>query len=71
MAHSKTEEQVPEPLRKEIFQALVEAQEQMEAQEQKVDVVRSRKLVAERFSINDNQVRQIEREGIEKQWPPL
>ena len=71
MAQSKAEEHLPEARRKEIFQALVEAQEQMEAQDRKVDVVKSRKLVADRFGVSDSQVRQIEREGLDQQWPPL
>lgn len=67
MAHSKAEENLPEPRRKEIFQALVEAQDQ----NPEMSVAQSRKLIADRFGVNDGQIRQIEREGIEHQWPPL
>jgi hypothetical protein len=49
----------------EIFLALVEAQDQ------EMSVARSRKYIAERFSITESQVRQIENEGLERQWPPL
>lgn len=54
-----------EPRRKEIFLALVEAQDH------EVGVAQSRKLIAERFQISESQVRDIEREGIDQQWPPL
>ena len=59
------DEQLPEDRRKEIFLALVDAQDQ------ELDVPRSRKLIAERFGISERQVRQIESEGLEQQWPPL
>lgn len=51
--------------RKQIFLALVDAQDQAQS------VVQSRKLISERFDISDRQLRQIEDEGIEKEWPPL
>jgi hypothetical protein len=54
-----------EERRKEIFFALVDAQDH------EMDVAQSRKLVVERFGVSENQVRQIEREGMENQWPPL
>jgi hypothetical protein len=58
-------QQLPEPRRKEIFLALVDAQDQ----EMPVEV--SRKVVAERFGVSEEQVRQIEREGLDNDWPPL
>ena len=64
-----TQEQGDEPLseerRKEIFLALVDAQDH------DLDVPQSRQLVVQRFGVSDSQVRQIEREGMENQWPPL
>jgi hypothetical protein len=51
--------------RKEIFLALVDAQDQ------NTEVVQSRRLMVERFGISESQVREIEREGLERQWPPL
>jgi hypothetical protein len=51
--------------RKEIFFALVEAQDQA------MSVVQSRKLVGERFDLNERQMRQIEEEGLDQEWPPL
>ena len=56
---------LPEARRKEIFLALVEAQDQ----EMPVDV--SRRAVSERFGVSEGQVRQIEREGLDNGWPPL
>jgi len=51
--------------RKEIFLAIVEAQDQ------EMDVARSRKLAVDRFGVSESQVRRIEREGMDRQWPPL
>jgi hypothetical protein len=58
-------EQISEDRRKEIFAALVEAQDG------KVDVARSRQLIAFRFGLNETQIEQIEKQGIESNWPPL
>jgi hypothetical protein len=63
MAQSATN--LPEEKRKEIFLALVEAQDG------EMGVAQSRKLMSERYGISDAQLRQIEREGLDKQWPPL
>jgi hypothetical protein len=49
-----------ETIRREIFLALVDAQDQA------VPVPQSRQLVAERFG-----VREIERQGRANHWPPL
>jgi hypothetical protein len=54
-----------EERRKEIFAALVEAQDK------EMGVPQSRKLIAERFGLNEAAIRQIEREGVDEQWPPL
>jgi hypothetical protein len=58
-------EPLSEPGRKKIFLALVVAQDQ------NVDVAQSRRLMMERFQITESEVRQIEREGMDNQWPPL
>ena len=58
-------DQLAEDRRKEIFLAIVEAQDQ------EMNVAQSRKLVIDRFGVNESQVRLIEREGMEQQWPPL
>jgi len=65
MTPNLNDEQLTEDRRKEIFLALVEAQDQA------MDVAQSRKLVAERFGIGESQVRLIEREGMDNDWPPL
>jgi hypothetical protein len=58
-------DEVSEPLRKEIFLALVEAQDQ------EMPVAESRTAIAERFGITQSQVLLIERQGIDNGWPPL
>jgi hypothetical protein len=60
-----TPEQLTEDRRKEVFAALVEAQDQA------MSVAQSRKVVAERFHLSEADLRQIEREGMDQQWPPL
>jgi hypothetical protein len=65
MTDNHAEHPLPQDRRKEIFQALVDAQDH------EMSVAQSRSLIAERFGVSENQVRQIEREGIEAQWPPL
>jgi membrane carboxypeptidase/penicillin-binding protein len=67
MTQRKTEEALPETRRKEIFSALVDYQEQMA----ELNVAQSRKVIAEKFGISDSQLKKIEREGIDEQWPPL
>jgi hypothetical protein len=65
MAQGNGVDALPEDRRKEIFLALVEAQDREEG------VTQSRRSVAERFGVSEDQVRQIEREGLDRQWPPL
>ena len=52
--------------RREIFQDLVQTQDSMPLQ-----VKQSYDLVTERHEISKAQLKQIENEGLEKQWPPL
>jgi len=59
------EKRLLEDQRKQIFEALVGAQDQG------MTVPRSIKLVAERFGVTEGQVRQIEQEGLTNDWPPL
>lgn len=54
-----------EARRKEIFEALVEAQDQ------EMTVEQSRQAVSARFGVSEGQLRLIEREGIDNNWPPL
>jgi hypothetical protein len=51
--------------RKEIFQTLVEAQDN------KMTVPQSLKATANRFGLSEQQVRRVEQEGLDGQWPPL
>jgi len=51
--------------RKEIFHALVTTQDVVS------NVPRSRQIVTEKFEITEAQLRAIEDEGIDKEWPPL
>ena len=52
--------------KKEIFNALVVMQDQGD-----VSVADSKKRIMEQFHVTENQLRQIQEEGIEKEWPPL
>jgi hypothetical protein len=54
-----------EPIRKEIFSALVETQDQ------EMPVAESRRQIARRFGITDDELREIEREGLDNDWPPF
>ena len=65
MMQDASAEPISEIRRKEIFQALVDAQDR------EIGVVQSRKLIAHQFGVSESQVRQIEREGMDRQWPPL
>ena len=51
--------------RKDIFRELVLTQDQG------AGVRQSYQMITERFEISDVQLRQIEDEGLEKEWPPL
>jgi hypothetical protein len=64
-ARREVEEYLPETRRKEVFLALVDAQDH------DLTVAQSRKVVAARFGISEGEVRRIEREGLDHDWPPL
>jgi hypothetical protein len=51
--------------RRDIFLDLVNTQDTV------TNVPRSRQIVTEKFDISESQLRQIEEEGLEKEWPPL
>ena len=51
--------------RKEIFLNLVETQDTGN------NVRQSYELVTERYDISEDQLRQIEQEGLDNEWPPL
>jgi hypothetical protein len=65
MARNHVDDMPPEAMRKEIFHALVDAQDQ------EMSVAQSRRWIAERYGVSEEQVRQIETEGLDAQWPPL
>lgn len=65
MSQDEAADGLTETKRKEIFQALVEAQDQ------EMSVAKSRQMIIERFGVTDAQIRDIEREGLDNQWPPL
>jgi hypothetical protein len=52
--------------RREIFHSLVTTQDMG-----LMSVAESRQHVTKQFEISDSQLRQIEDEGLEKEWPPL
>jgi hypothetical protein len=59
------EVELPLDQRQAIFLALVESQDGG------MNVATSRTEIARRFSVTENQVKDIEREGLSNQWPPL
>jgi hypothetical protein len=59
------DQQLAEARRKEIFLALVDAQDHA------MSVAQSRQVIAQHFGVTEDQVRQIEREGLDRLWPPL
>lgn len=65
MAPGQAGGELPEDRRREIFLALVDAQDH------DMDVANSRKHIAQQFGVTEGQVRQIEREGLDNDWPPL
>jgi hypothetical protein len=54
-----------EQVRREIFLALVDAQDHY------LSVAQSRKAISDRYGITEIRLRNIEEEGLEQQWPPL
>jgi hypothetical protein len=59
------DQQLAEGRRKEIFMALVDAQDH------EMTVAQSRQFIVQHFGVTEDQVRQIEREGLDRLWPPL
>ena len=49
----------------DIFQELVETQDSVK------NVRKSYEVITEKFEINEDQLKPIEDEGLDKQWPPL
>ncbi len=65
MTQGTDDQELTENRRKEIFFALVDAQDH------EMDVPQSRNVMVQRFGVSEGQLRQIEREGMDNQWPPL
>jgi hypothetical protein len=65
MIQQKEQNQLSEARRKEIFLALVNAQDHG------MNVAQSRRFVVFRFKVTESRVREIEREGMGNKWPPL
>ena len=65
MMQGPNDQELTEIRRKEIFLALVDAQDHG------TDVGGSRKLMVQGFGVKESQVLEIEREGRDNQWPPL
>ena len=63
--HRPDAKRLPEERRREIFLALVEAQDK------DLGVPQSREAVARRFDLSVEEGRQTEREGLEASCPPL
>jgi hypothetical protein len=57
--------EIPLDSRQNIFRALVEAQDGG------LSATASRLEIARQFSVTENDVKEIEREGLDNQWPPL
>lgn len=65
MAETKRSKSLTVDRRREVFLALVEAQDSG------AGVVESRDAIASQFGITSHQVRTIETEGLDRGWPPL
>jgi hypothetical protein len=57
--------------RQEIFHTLVTTQDTVTTQNMVPNVRKSYELVTEKYEISDAQLKEIEDEGLAKQWPPL
>ena len=56
---------LPVTHRQTLFRTLIEAQDAGQS------VAESRKAVAKQYGVSEEVVKEIEREGIDEQWPPL
>jgi hypothetical protein len=65
MPHQEWKTSLSRPRRKELFLALVDAQDQG------MSILQSRHVVARQFRVSNKQVRQVEQEGLDNEWPPL
>jgi hypothetical protein len=65
MSRQEADTPLPQERRRDIFRALVEAQDG------ELTVAQSRQAVAERYGLSQEQLRRVEREGLDGHWPPL
>jgi hypothetical protein len=65
MSHEQLDSSLPIDSPQTIFRALVEAQDGGQS------VATSRLEIAKQFSITEDDIKNIEREGLANQWPPL
>ena len=65
VARKEAETALPLEKRQEIFLSVVEAQDKGMSVEQ------SRVAATKRFAVTESQVKAIEREGLDNEWPPL
>jgi hypothetical protein len=65
MADEPTISPITVEQRRAIFRAI------LEAQDAGVSVPQSRADVARRYAVSESQVKEIESEGMEHEWPPL
>jgi hypothetical protein len=65
MSHEQIDSSLPIDSRQNIFRALVEAQDGGKS------VATSRLEIAKQFSVTEDDIKNIEREGLANQWPPL
>ena len=65
MFSQQSDEPVTVDRRRAIFRAVVEAQDDGRS------VVESRAEAARKFEVTEDQVKAIEQEGLDQQWPPL
>lgn len=65
MAEETVEQQIAEPRRMEMFRVMVESQDRG------MPVAESRRYIVQQFGVTESQVRLVEREGMDRNWPPL
>ena len=65
MPRHQSDKPLTQAERMDIFLAVAQAQDD------RMTVLQARKVVAGRFGVSEQQVRQIEQEGLDNNWPPL
>jgi hypothetical protein len=65
MSAERSDAAIPVDNRQTIFRALVDAQDGG------LSVAESRAEIARQFSLTEHDVKEIEKEGLANQWPPL